>query len=49
MKSDLREIPGIGKSIEHDLINIGHDSIESLIGHEPEEIYLKDCRYKGYQ
>lgn len=47
--SDLRQIPGVGKNIEQDLINIGYDSIASLIGQSPEDIYLKDCLYKGFQ
>ncbi len=49
MKSDLREIPGVGKNIEQDLLNIGYGSIASLVGQNPEEIYWKDCRYKGFQ
>lgn len=47
--NDLRQIPGIGKNIEQDLINIGYDSVASLIGQNPEDIYLKDCLYKGFQ
>jgi len=49
MKSDLREISSIEKSIEQDLLNIGYDSIASLVGQNSEEIYLKDCHYKGYK
>ena len=45
--NDLRQIPGIGKNIEQDLINIGYDSVASLVGQNPEDIYLKDCLYKG--
>ncbi|MGE4353896.1 MAG: helix-hairpin-helix domain-containing protein [Oscillospiraceae bacterium] len=47
--SDLRQIPGIGKSIEQDLLNIGYDSIASLVGQSPEDMYLKDSLYKGCQ
>lgn len=49
MMSDLRKIPGVGKNIEQDLINIGYNSIVSLMGQNPEDIYVKDCLYKGYQ
>jgi len=47
--SDLRQIPGVGKKIEQDLINIGYNSIASLVGQNPEDMYLKDCHYKGFQ
>ncbi len=47
--SDLRQMPGIGKNIEQDLINIGYGNIASLIGQNPEDIYMKDCLYKGFQ
>ena len=49
MKSDLREIPGVGKSIEQDLLNLGYHSIASLVGQDPEEMYQKDCLLKGFQ
>jgi hypothetical protein len=47
--SDLRQIPGVGKNIEQDLLNLGYDSITSLVGQSPEAMYLKDCCYKGFQ
>ena len=46
--SDLRKIPGIGENIEQDLINIGIESIDDLKGCDPEELYLKDCLFKGF-
>lgn len=49
MQTDLREIPGVGKNIEQHLINIGYTSIESLKNQDPEEMYLKDCAYKGFK
>ena len=48
MKTDLQQIPGIGKNMEQHLINIGYTSIHSLKGQDPEEIYLKDCLFKGF-
>ena len=49
MGSDLQKIPGVGKNIEKHLMNIGYDSIESLKGQNPQEMYLKDCAYKGFK
>ena len=49
MKSDLTQIPGIGKNMERHLINAGYTSIESLRGQDPLEIYNKDCIYQGVQ
>ena len=43
----LQEIPGVGKNIEQDLINIGIREISDLKGKKPEELYLQDCLYKG--
>ncbi len=48
-KSDLKSIPGIGKNIEQHLNNIGIKTINDLIGKDPEELYLKDCLFKGFQ
>ena len=37
MKTDLLCIPGIGKNIRQDLINIGIDCVEALRGQDPEQ------------
>ena len=42
-KSDLMEIPGVGKNIAQDLQNIGIHWVADLKGKDPEELYLKDC------
>ncbi len=47
--SDLRNIPGVGKNIEEDLWNIGIRKISDLIGKNPEDLYMQDCLFKGYQ
>ena len=47
--SDLRLIPGVGKNIEKDLINIGISQISDLIGKNPEKLYMKDCEFKGFK
>lgn len=49
MKSDLTKIPGIGKTIEKNLWNIGIYSIEDLKGKDPEKLYQQDCDFKGFQ
>jgi hypothetical protein len=45
--ADLMRIPGVGKSIAHDLINIGYYSVDDLAGENPEEMYSKLCIYQG--
>ena len=47
--SDLKNIPGVGKSIEQDLINIGIEKINDLKGKDPEELYHKSCLFKGFK
>lgn len=46
---DLQKIPGVGKNIAEDLLNIGIRTVEDLKGKDPEELYQRDCIYKGYQ
>lgn len=45
--ADLMRIPGVGKSIAHDLMNIGYRSVDDLKGEDPEEMYSKLCVYQG--
>ncbi len=47
MKTDLRNIPGVGKSIEQDLIDIGINCVNDLKGRDPEDLYLRDAAVKG--
>lgn len=49
IKSDLKIIPGIGKRIEQHLMNIGIHTVQDLRGRDPEELYLQDCLFKGFQ
>ena len=49
MKTNLLTIPYIGKNTKEDLCNIGITCVEDLKGKDPEELYLKDCKFKGYQ
>lgn len=48
-KRDLLEIPGVGKNTKEDLINIGINWVEDLIGKDPEDLYRDDCLFKKYQ
>lgn len=43
MQDELRQIPGVGKSISNDLKNIGILSIQDLKGKDPEELYMRLC------
>ena len=47
MKTDVRNIPGVGKSIEQDLIDIGINCVNDLKGRDPEDLYLRDAAVKG--
>lgn len=49
MKTDLINIPGIGKNMAEHLIKAGYPDIASLKGEAPEEIYTKDCLAQGGQ
>ncbi len=46
---DLKTIPGIGKNMEQHLRSIGIETVEDLKGRDPEDLYLKDCAFKGFQ
>lgn len=48
-KTDLLKIPGIGKNIKADLLNIGITCVEDLQGQNPEELYERDCAFKGFR
>jgi hypothetical protein len=42
---DLMQIPGVGKSIANDLINIGIKSVKDLKGKSPDDLYHKSNRF----
>jgi hypothetical protein len=44
---NLMQIPGVGKSIAQDLVNINIKSVSELIGKDPEELYHKSNKYAG--
>lgn len=45
--SELRLIPGVGIETEKDLLLLGYDTVASLKGADPEEMYARECRMKG--
>ena len=44
---DLTQIPGVGKSIANDLINIGIYSVAELKGKNPEILFEQSNRFAG--
>jgi hypothetical protein len=47
MKSELEQIPGIGKNMAEHLIQAGYPTLASLKGQDPEQIYAADCRQQN--
>jgi len=44
---ELRKIPGVGKSIAQDLLNLGYRSVQDLRDQNAEEMYQRLCEYQG--
>ena len=44
---ELRQIPGVGKSIAQDFWNIGIRRIAHLRGADPDDLYARICAYQG--
>ncbi|MBI4894243.1 MAG: helix-hairpin-helix domain-containing protein [Candidatus Aenigmarchaeota archaeon] len=44
---DLRAIPGVGKEISEDLLDLGYSSVSDLKGEDPEDMYDRLCRLRG--
>lgn len=43
----LITIPGVGKSIAEDLLNIGITNVQQLKGKDPEQLYNKSNEFAG--
>ncbi|MBN2144311.1 MAG: pathogenicity locus [Candidatus Aureabacteria bacterium] len=43
----LMAIPGVGRSIAQDLINLGISSVKDLKGKNPEELFFRSNRLAG--
>jgi hypothetical protein len=41
--TDLQSIPGVGPSIERDLLDLGIDSVPELQGRDPDRLYRELC------
>lgn len=48
MRSPLEEIPGVGRRIAAVMESLGIRQVSDLRGRDPEELYLRECAYKGY-
>lgn len=46
-KTDLQRIPGVGKSIAQDLLDLGINEIKDLKNQNPEVLYEKLCALRG--
>ncbi|MBP2134335.1 hypothetical protein J2128_002301 [Methanomicrobium sp. W14] len=46
-KKDLMRIPGVGKKTAEDLVALGYDSVKSLAGEDPEDMYKRLCIIDG--
>jgi hypothetical protein len=44
---DLMRIPGVGKSIANDMLNIGISSVNELRGRDPQELFDKSNQFAG--
>ena len=44
---NLRQIPGVGKSIANDLWNIGINHVNDLVGQSPEQLYKLSNEHAG--
>jgi hypothetical protein len=44
---DLMRIPGVGKSIAHDLTEINIYSVKELVGRDPEELFDLSNKFVG--
>jgi hypothetical protein len=47
VQKDLMRIPGVGKSISKDLVNIGITSVSDLKGKNPDLLYDKSNKFAG--
>lgn len=44
---ELMQVPGVGKSIANDLLNIGIKGVSGLKGRDPEKLYRKSNKSAG--
>lgn len=46
-RSELRSIPWVGEKTEADLRLLGYETVASLKGQDPQEMYERECYLKG--
>lgn len=44
---ELQKLPGVGPNMERHLQRLGYDTIASLRGADPEEMYARECAVCG--
>jgi hypothetical protein len=44
---ELQRVPGVGKKLSKDLLDLGYHSLEELQGENPEEMYEKLSALRG--
>jgi len=44
---DFKRIPGVGKSIAQDFLDLGFTAVSELKGQDPERLYDRFCRLVG--
>ena len=49
MKHPLEEIPGVGPRIAGVMEKLGIRQVADLVGKDPEELYRRECRLKGFE
>ena len=49
MKHPLEEIPGVGPRIAGVMEKLGIRQVADLEGKDPEELYRRECRLKGFE
>ena len=47
IKNELLTIPGVGKSIAQDFVEMGYSTLDSLKGQDPQKMYERHCALKG--
>jgi len=47
-KDDLQSIPGVGKSIARDLMDLGYSEVNELRSEDPEEMYQNLIAMRGH-
>lgn len=47
MKTELLQIPGVGKNMKQHFVELGYHFVEDLIGANPEEMYLREIELTG--